>query len=45
MPHIVVKEFKEISFPQKSGNVEFHFLASNIHLKDEKYIYVTNEDA
>jgi tRNA (guanine-N7-)-methyltransferase len=40
MPHLVIKKFKEIDFPKKSDEVEFEFIASNIHYKNEKLISV-----
>jgi tRNA (guanine-N7-)-methyltransferase len=43
MPHLHVKEFKEIQFPAKEGDIEFDFIAQNIK-NDEKLIAVKVED-
>ncbi len=42
MPHLVVKEFKPIEFPQTSGDVTLHFLADNTHFENEKLISVSS---
>ena len=38
MPHLHIQEFKEITFPQSSNGVVFHFMANNVHHKDEYLI-------
>ena len=43
MPHLHVKEFKEIQLPAKEGDIEFDFVAQNI-INDEKLIAVKVED-
>ncbi|MFA7069630.1 MAG: tRNA (guanosine(46)-N7)-methyltransferase TrmB [Sulfurimonas sp.] len=43
MPHLHIKEFKEIEHSSK-GDIEFGFVASNISHKDEKLIYTKLED-
>lgn len=43
MPHLHIKEFKEIPFPQECEGVTFHFCAQNANHKDEKLIAVTLE--
>ena len=44
MPHLHIKEFKEISFPQEFEGIHFHFCAHNANHKDEKLIAVTLEE-
>ncbi|WP_457748096.1 tRNA (guanosine(46)-N7)-methyltransferase TrmB [Sulfurimonas sp.] len=43
MPHLHIKEFKEISLPQKIDEVEFNFIASNVKHSDEKLISASLE--
>ncbi len=43
MPHLHIKEFKEISFPKKIGETSFNFIARNTKHKDEALISVTLE--
>jgi tRNA (guanine-N7-)-methyltransferase len=38
MPHLHIKEFKDITYPSDQDGVEFGFLAHNVHHKDEKLI-------
>jgi len=38
MPHLHIKDFKEIEFPAKEGDVVFKFIAANTNNKDEKLI-------
>ncbi len=40
MPHLHIKEFKTLSFPQSKGNVAFNFIAQNANHEDEKLISV-----
>ncbi|HEY9203886.1 MAG TPA: tRNA (guanosine(46)-N7)-methyltransferase TrmB, partial [Sulfurimonas sp.] len=44
MPHLHIKEFKEIEFPSVSDGVSFNFIADNANHKEEKLISVTVED-
>jgi len=44
MPHLHIKEFKDIEYPQIKDDVEFNFLATNANHKDEKLISVKVED-
>jgi len=41
MPHLHIKEFKEISLPQKIDEVAFNFIANNANHSDEKLISTT----
>jgi len=41
MPHLHIKEFKEIVLPFEQDEVHFNFIASNLHHKDEKLISTT----
>ncbi|WP_457744269.1 tRNA (guanosine(46)-N7)-methyltransferase TrmB [Sulfurimonas sp.] len=41
MPHLHIKEFKELEFPMVEDEVSFNFIAENINHKDEKLISVT----
>ncbi len=43
MPHLVVKEFKEIPLPQRAGEFMFNFQADNLHFENEKLLSVTHE--
>ncbi|MFT7860847.1 MAG: tRNA (guanosine(46)-N7)-methyltransferase TrmB [Sulfurimonas sp.] len=43
MPHLHIKEFKEITLPQKVEGVEFGFLAENATRDDEQLISATVE--
>jgi len=43
MPHLHIKEFKEISLPQKIDEVAFNFIANNANHSDEKLISTTVE--
>jgi len=44
MPHLHIKEFKEISLPQECDGVTFEFFAQNAEHKNEKLIAVEYED-
>ena len=43
MPHLHIKEFKEVDFPVSKDGVEFNFIAQNVKHNDEKLI-ATNVD-
>jgi len=43
MPHLHIKEFKEIALPLQYDEVSFDFIAQNANHKDEKLIAVTSE--
>ena len=43
MPHLVVKEFRSISFPSEKEEFRFNFIAQNLHIKNEKLISVTHK--
>jgi len=38
MPHLHIKEFKTVSLPQQGDAAAFHFMAHNVHHKDEYLI-------
>jgi tRNA (guanine-N7-)-methyltransferase len=44
MPHLHIKEFKTIDFPQTIDGVELNFLVENVNHKEEKLISVKVED-
>jgi tRNA (guanine-N7-)-methyltransferase len=44
MPHIQIKEFKELSFPFSHEEVEFSFIATNVNYPDDKLICAKSED-
>lgn len=44
MPHLHIKEFKTIDFPQTSEGVCFNFIANNVNHRDEKLICVTVDE-
>lgn len=44
MPHLHIREFKEIEFPSVKEGISFNFIAQNIHHKEEKLISVTVEE-
>ncbi|NPA60293.1 MAG: tRNA (guanosine(46)-N7)-methyltransferase TrmB [Epsilonproteobacteria bacterium] len=44
MPHLHIKEFKEIDFPVKMDEISFNFIARNTKHTDEALISVTLED-
>ncbi len=44
MPHIQIKEFKELSFPFQNNGISFDFIATNVKYPDEKLICATSED-
>jgi len=44
MPHLHIKEFKEIEFPSQKDGVSFHFIAKNASYQEEKLIAVSVED-
>ncbi|MDK9692798.1 MAG: tRNA (guanosine(46)-N7)-methyltransferase TrmB [Sulfurimonas sp.] len=44
MPHLHIKEFKEIEFPSKKDGVSFHFIAKNASYQEEKLIAVSVEE-
>jgi len=41
MPHLHIKEFKEVALPAVEDGVHFNFIANNINHKDEKLISTT----
>ncbi|MDD5202477.1 MAG: tRNA (guanosine(46)-N7)-methyltransferase TrmB, partial [Sulfurimonas sp.] len=41
MPHLHIKEFKTIDFPQTHAGVSFNFIANNANHSDEKLISVS----
>jgi len=43
MPHLHIKEFKEIELPAVQDGVEFNFIAQNANHADEKLISTTVE--
>ncbi|MDF1882249.1 tRNA (guanosine(46)-N7)-methyltransferase TrmB [Sulfurimonas sp. MAG313] len=44
MPHIQIKDFKELSFPFSHEGIDFSFIASNIKYPNEKLICVQSEE-
>lgn len=44
MPHLHIKQFKNVDLPVQSGDVSFGFIAQNLNHKDEKLISVKVED-
>ncbi len=44
MPHLHVKEFKQLSLPAKYEDIEFEFIATNTKHKEEKLIATKYED-
>lgn len=44
MPHIQIKEFKEIEFPFSHNGIAFDFIASNVNYPDEKIICAKSEE-
>ena len=44
MPHLHIKKFKEVAFPQQHKDVAFNFIAHNAKCLDEKLISVTVEE-
>jgi len=44
MPHIQIKEFKELSFPFSHEEVDFNFIATNVNYPDDKLICAKSED-
>ena len=44
MPHLHIKEFKEIKFPSQEDGVSFNFIADNSNHKEERLISVSVED-
>ena len=44
MPHLHIKEFKEIQFPAQEQEIIFDFIAENANNKDEKLISVKYEE-
>jgi len=44
MPHLHIKEFKEISFPAECDGLTFEFIANNVNHSDEKLIAVSMQD-
>ena len=44
MPHIQIKEFKELDFPFSNDGVDFEFIATNVNYPDDKLICAKNED-
>jgi len=44
MPHIQIKEFKELEFPFSNEGVDFSFIASNVNYPDDKLICAKSED-
>ena len=43
MPHLHIKEFKELALPAMQDGVAFNFIAQNVNHKDEKLISTTVE--
>lgn len=43
MPHLHIKEFKEITFPAQKDGVAFSFMAQNANNEGEKLICTTLE--
>jgi len=44
MPHIQIKDFKEVAFPFENNGISFDFIASNVRYPDEKLICAKSED-
>jgi len=44
MPHLHIKTFQKMEFPQSVDSVTFHFMAQNIHHKDEYLIATQVEE-
>ncbi|MEA3331856.1 MAG: tRNA (guanosine(46)-N7)-methyltransferase TrmB [Campylobacterota bacterium] len=44
MPHLHIKEFKEIEFPQSQDGVSFNFIAKNANHNDERLICVSVDE-
>ena len=44
MPHLHIKEFKEIEFPSAKDGVSFNFIADNVNHKEEKLISVSVDE-
>ena len=44
MPHLVVKEFKEIEFPQSYEEFRYNFIAHNFNFSNESLISVTSKE-
>ncbi|MDQ1337872.1 MAG: tRNA (guanine-N7-)-methyltransferase [Campylobacterota bacterium] len=44
MPHLHIKEFKEIEFPSQEDGVSFNFIADNATHEEEKLISVTVDE-
>ncbi|MDD5373857.1 MAG: tRNA (guanosine(46)-N7)-methyltransferase TrmB [Sulfurimonas sp.] len=44
MPHLHIKEFKEIEFPSQYDGVSFNFIADNANQKEERLISVTVDE-
>ncbi len=44
MPHIQIKDFKEVGFPFENNGIHFDFIASNVRYPDEKLICANSED-
>jgi len=38
MPHLHIKEFKEIEFPSQSDGASFYFIAKNASYQEERLI-------
>ena len=44
MPHIQIKDFKEVEFPFENNRINFDFIASNVKYPDEKLICAKSEE-
>lgn len=44
MPHIQIKDFKEVEFPFENNGISFDFIASNVKYPDEKLICAKSEE-
>lgn len=44
MPHLHIKEFKEIDFPAECDGVRFEFIADNVNHTDERLIAVSMQE-
>ncbi len=44
MPHIQIKDFKEVEFPFENKGIDFEFIASNVKYPDEKLICAKSEE-
>ncbi len=44
MPHIQIKEFKELDFPFTHDEIEFDFIATNVNFPDDRLICAKSED-